>query len=144
MNDSPALQRLRKLIDSQQGRYLLAGGFNTLAGYFISLGMYYSLHPKLHLVVIAILTNIICITLSFTTQKLFVFRTAGNWLAEYLRSYVIYGGAMLLGIAGLWLLVDVLHVPFWLAQGGLLFISIAFSYLGHKSYTFKVGNGTHR
>jgi putative flippase GtrA len=133
---------IRTFLLSQQGRYLMIGGVNTGLAYLISITTYYWLKPFLHLIFIALIINVICITVSFFSQKLFVFRTKGNWIAEYLRCYVVYAGAMVLGIVGLWALVDLLHIPFWIAQGSLMFISIAFSYFGHKKYTFKAGNGT--
>lgn len=136
------VKTIRTFLFSQKGRYLLVGGVNTALAYLISVSIYYWLKPVMHLIFIALIINVICITLSFLTQKLFVFRTQGNWIAEYLRCYVVYAGAMVLGISGLWVLVDLLHIPFWLSQGSLMFISIAFSYFGHKTYTFKAGNGT--
>jgi len=119
-------------------RYLLAGGVNTAFGYAVGLGVYYSLSDHWHIVVLGILINVICITFSFCTYKMFVFRTKGKWLKEYLRCYVVYGSSALVGIASLWGLVDGLHIPFWLAQLFLLVLGIAISYLGHKKFTFSL------
>ncbi len=118
-------------------QYLLVGGFNTAFGYFVSVGLYYGLNAHLHIVVIAVVANVVCITESFLTYKLFVFRTGASWWSEYLRCYVVYGGGALIGIAGLWLLVAVLSVQFWLAQGLLMVVSVVISYTGHDRFTFK-------
>ncbi|KMY86521.1 hypothetical protein BUMB_03733c [Candidatus Paraburkholderia calva] len=118
-------------------RYLFVGGLNTAFGYFATVGLYYLLRPHLHIVVIGLIANVICITESFTIYKLFVFNSREPWLREYLRCYVVYGTSALIGIAGLWLLVNVLGIPFWFAQGLLMGISVAISYAGHDRFTFK-------
>lgn len=118
-------------------KYLIVGGINTIFGYFASVGIYYALIPWLHTVFIVALINVICISFSFVTYKVFVFKSRGSWWGEYWRCYVVYGGSAVIGIVGLWFLVDGLHIPFWLAQAVLMFISIAVSYLGHDRYTFK-------
>lgn len=127
---------LFRLAADRRIRYLAVGGLNTVWGYGISLALYYTLSPRWHIVAITTLISVIALTFSFVTYKLFVFRTKGNWLQEYMRCYVVYGGGALLGIAGIWLLVDGLHVPFWLAQGGLMALTVALSYLGHSRFAF--------
>ena len=118
-------------------RYLIVGGFNTVFGYFVTVGLYYTLRSHLHIVVIGVIANVVCITVSFMTYKLFVFNSSGSWWREYLRCYIVYGGSALVGIAGLWLFVNVLGVPFWLAQGLLMVISVVISFAGHDRFTFK-------
>jgi putative flippase GtrA len=117
-------------------RYLLVGGINTAFAYCLSVGLYYLLNHRLHIVAIGVIANIICITEAFIAYKLFVFRSHGRWLPEYLRCYVVYGGNAMVGIMGLWLLVNVIGIPFWIAQGGLMVVGIVISYVGHDRFTF--------
>jgi putative flippase GtrA len=118
-------------------RYLLAGGWNTFFGYGVSVGLYTLFADKLHITMIAAVASIIAITMSFLTYKLFVFKTKGNWLLEYARSYIIYGGMAIFGIILLWILVDFLDWPIWYAQALVILITVGASYIGHKSFTFK-------
>jgi putative flippase GtrA len=120
----------------KKARYLIAGSFNTISGYTISIGLYLLMQPYLHIVLIGIVTNIITVTLSFLTYKYFVFKTNGNWTKEYIRSYSVYGVSIILGIFLIWILVDFVKVSFWIAQGVVLFMTALFSYFGHKNYTF--------
>lgn len=117
--------------------FLLAGVWNTAFGYGATVGLYYWLRPWLHLVVIAALANVVCITMSFLTYKIFIFKTAGGWFREYLRCYVVYGGNAVVGIAGLWFLVDILGIPLWLAQFGLMGVGVVLSFIGHELFTFQ-------
>lgn len=129
---SPAdLWRRREL------RYLVVGGINTLFGYGLGVGLYLALSPMLHILVIGVIGSVIAITFSFTTYKLFVFGTRGHWLKEYLRSYVVYGGTGVLGILLVWVLVDGLRMPIWIAQGIAILLTVLVSYLGHARFTFR-------
>ena len=117
-------------------RYLTAGGFNTVLGYSISVGLYSLLHPHLHIVLISLITSVITVTLSFSTYKYFVFKTKDDWMKEYIRSYSVYGVSIVLGIFFIWILVDLVQIPFWIAQMAVLILTAFISYVGHKNYTF--------
>lgn len=123
-------------------RYLLTGGWNTIFGYVSSIIIYDTLHTRLHIALIALLGNIISISVAFVSYKLFVFRTKGNWLSEYARSYVVYGGAAILGIGLLWVFVDGIGMPFWLAQALVIVITVVFSFVSHSRFTFASAGGS--
>lgn len=135
------VQKIGRLIELSLAdtrlRYLVAGGVNTVFGYGVSVLLYSLLHQRLHIVLIGIIINIVTITFSFLTYKLFVFKTKEGWLREYLRCYVIYGTSLVVGICLLWLLVDFFTIRFWIAQGMLLCGTVCISYLGHSRYSFK-------
>lgn len=125
------------MIDSQKIRYLAVGGINTLVGYSIGVGAYALLASNLHIVLIGVLSNVFSISFSFLTYKLFVFRTRGNWFVEYMRAYLVYGGMAVVGIMLLWLFVEYMRLKIWLAQGLIIFFTVALSYIGHKTFTFR-------
>lgn len=125
------------MINSQKIRYLIVGGINTAIGYGVGVGSYKLLSPILHIVAIGVLSNIIAITVSFLTYKLFVFKTKGNWLPEYFRAWLVYGGMAAVGVALLWAFVDGMRMPIWLAQGLVILLTVVISYLGHARYTFR-------
>lgn len=140
----PALRQVRRPADIwtiRELRYLLVGGFNTLVGYGLGVGLYLAFADRLHILVIGLIANILAITVSFTTYKYLVFCSPGRWLAEYLRSYLVYGSSALIGIMLLWLLVDGLRLPIWLAQGLAMLLTIIASYLGHDRFTFRRSQG---
>jgi len=83
------------------------------------------------------LSNIISITNAYVGYKIFVFKTEGNYLREYARFYVVYGSAFLLNFALLPLCVEILRISPVLAQAGLIFINVIFSYFGHKNFSFR-------
>lgn len=116
--------------------YLLCGLVNTLFGYFGSLGIYNTLRDILHTFGILIIARIVTISFSYFTYKIFIFKTKGHWLREYLRCYISYGLISIVSIAILLVLVDYAGVPFWLAQLFTICIGVAFSFVAHSYYTF--------
>jgi putative flippase GtrA len=127
---------LRACVASEKFRYLFAGGWNTAFGYTNGLWLYHVLETYLNVIFISTLANIVNITMAFFVYKLFVFRTQGSWLIEYLRCYVTYGGMAILGILLIWLLVSFAGVPFWISQGLAIIFTIAVSFVMHKQFTF--------
>jgi putative flippase GtrA len=125
------------LINDLRLRYLFIGGINTIFGYFISNILYYKILSQLHIIYLGIIGNLICITFSFLTYKLFVFQTKGNWIKEYLRCYLVYGLTAVIGIMIMWGLVDGLGLRFWLCQGFVMIMVIIISYIGHNRFSFK-------
>jgi len=119
-------------------KYLFAGFVNTLFGYFLGVFLYIHMVNYVNIIFISALSNIIAITFSFFVYKSYVFRTQGNWLKEYLKCFIVYGGSALFGIFMIWVLVDRLSINIWVAQFLTIAITVAGSYFGHRRFTFKV------
>ncbi len=118
-------------------RYLVVGGFNTIIGYGIGVGIYLLLAPYWSILLIGVIANVIAISISFVTYKIFVFKTQGQWLTEYAKAFIVYGAMALLGIVLLWLLVGQLHLSIWIAQGIIILTTVVISYLSHARFTFR-------
>jgi len=118
-------------------RYLMAGGFNTLVGYSIGVGLYKALGSNLNIFWIGVISNILSITVSFLSYKILVFKTKGMWLTEYMKSYIVYGGIAVIGIFCLWVFVDKMKISIWLAQALVIGMTVIISYVGHSRFTFR-------
>ncbi len=127
-------------------RYLLVGGFNTAFGYSTFAGLNYFLTGRVPYpyMVASVGSSIASITVAFFGYKLFVFKTKGNALREYLRTYVVYGSSALLGLVLLPILVALLNlvttrqllVPY-IAQALTIPLVVVASYLGHREFSFR-------
>ncbi len=129
------------LADETKIRYLFAGAWNTFFGYIVGLALYYGFEGSIHVVTVGVMANILAITMAFLTYKLFVFRTKGDWLGEYFRTYLVYGATGIMSIGFLSLFVDGLELPFWLGQGIAIVLTVVASYIFHARFTFKVSKG---
>lgn len=103
------LQRLVNLFPAGQFvRYLCMGVFNTFFGYIsfaVALTLLNALLPArlLYLTVIlaSILPTPLNITVAYFCYKFLVFRTKGNYLAEWLKCFAVYGTGMIPGLVAL-------------------------------------------
>ena len=120
----------------EKTRYLIVGIWNSVFGYSIGLMLYESFSLRFHIIIISAIANILAISVAFLTYKLFVFKTKGNWLVEYLKCYLVYGGSAVVGTALIWLFVDFFKWPFWISQVVVMGITMASSYILHRIYTF--------
>jgi putative flippase GtrA len=130
----------------QFARYVLVGGFNTVFGYtlfalmnwaFTGLGSYGYMYAWA-------VTSLISLTVAFLGYKWFVFRTRGNYVAEYIRCLGVYGTTMLVSFVGLTVLVTVLrrllHHPElapYIAAAIMTIVTVTISFLGHKNISFR-------
>lgn len=129
---------IKRFFRSKKFRYLLVGGWNTVFGYSTGVGLYKILEHRWPFPLIGVVANVLSISMSFVTYKTLVFRTQGRWLQEYLKSYLVYGFTAVVGIVAMWLLVRHFAIPIWYAQGLVIGLTVAASYVGHSRLTFRV------
>jgi putative flippase GtrA len=132
----------------QMTRYLLVGAFNTLFGYSLFAVLNYGLQDlgSYSYMLASLLSNLIAITVAFLGYKWFVFKTKGNYLKEWIRCMGVYGGGMLLTLAGLPVLVPLLrramlHRPQaapYVAAAIMAVVVVIVSFFGHKYISFAV------
>ena len=132
------LRLLKKILQKKvHFKYLIVGGINFFVAYFTTIIIYNLMISKISIFIIGCLTSIFCISFSYVTYKLFVFKTSGNWISEYIKCYVIYGYVAILSIFLLWFFLEILNFNIWISQILVMFFTVPISYLGHVKLTFK-------
>lgn len=121
----------------EQLRYLFVGGWNTIFGYLVFTGLYFLLNRRFHYSLIFIISYVISITNSYICNKVFVFKTRGNYLIEYLRFYLVYALSFVINLGALFILVEYFKVHLLFAQAILTLLTIILSYFGHKFFSFR-------
>lgn len=126
--------------------YILVGGFNTIFGYllFALLTWAFRAMNSYGYMYAAVLANLVSISVAFLGYKWFVFRTSGNYLAEFVRCFGVYGSSALIGLAGMPIMVPILrrnlHQPGqapYIAGAMMVIVTVTFSFFGHKSISFR-------
>jgi putative flippase GtrA len=146
------IKRITQHIPSEQLiRYLLVGVWNTLFGYgcfFLSARLFLHLmpsQPSLAASVASVFAAVANITVSFVGYKKFVFRTKGNFLREYARSFLVYLPSLLLNAVAIAPLTAVLRrvLPLhalqapYIAGAILAIVTVVISFFGHKHISFR-------
>lgn len=140
---------LSKLRDPQLARYLAVGACNTFFGYgcFALLTMLLTPVMAYGYVLASLLGNLVSITFAFLGYKWFVFKTEGNYFAEWLRCLGVYTTSMVLSAAALPFMVALVvrhqhghsKNAHYIAGAIVLVFSIIFSFIGHRRISFVAG-----
>lgn len=116
-------------------RYLLVGGFNTVFALGLYWGLFYLLWEKENLALVC--QYIISINVSVLTMRYYVFRSKGNFKAEYLKGVSVYLFVWGANVIGLNFLVQVckMYPPY--AQTLYSAIAMILTYVLHKYFSFR-------
>jgi putative flippase GtrA len=129
----------RNLADRHQTkvRFLLAGALNTAIGLAVYPALYFLAAPlKLHYLTILVISQVVCVTFAFLTNKFLVFRTSGNYLRESGKFVTFHLSYFLVNLAALPALVELVGMhPVW-AQTLFAVLVIVTSYFWHSRITF--------
>ena len=137
----------RHIPSGQLFRYLLIGGWNTLFGYtcFFLMNRWLSqVMPVYSYIAASLASNMISITVAFLGYKWVVFRTKGNYLREWFRSLMVYGGTMVFSAVALAPLVGLIrHTTHYQTEAPYIsaamvaIITMISSFFGHKHLSFR-------
>ena len=118
-------------------RFLLAGALNTALGLAVYPALYFLAAPlKFHYLTILVISQAVCVTFAFLTNKFLVFRTSGNYLREsgkFIMFHLVY---FLVNLAALPFLVELAGMHPVLAQTLFAVLVIVTSYFWHSRITF--------
>lgn len=117
--------------------FVLVGALNTAFGLAAYPVLYFLLTPmRFHYLQVLAVSQVICITFAFISNKYMVFRTVGNHVQEYLRFLSFHLIYFLINLAALPFMVEVLSMnPVW-AQSFFAVAVIVSSYFWHSRITF--------
>ena len=132
-------------------RYLLVGAWNTVFGYgcFVAFAWLFlkcmPLHPSLAASIASLVATSASITVSFIGYKFLVFKTKGNLLREYARSFLVYLPALVINAIAIAPLTAILRRVFpqyvqqapYVAGALLIGFTVVISFFGHKHISFR-------
>jgi putative flippase GtrA len=127
---------------SQFIKFLLVGGYNTVVGYACFAFLFFLL-PKVHYLLIALISNFISILNAFIAYKYIVFKTKGNHFKEYLKFNFVYLWAFLINLVLLLFLVEICRIHPLLAQAMTIGVTAVISYHGHRNFSFSKKHAKH-
>jgi len=134
------------------------GAFNTLFGYSLFAVFNYLLHRRglpVSYIFASLLSSLISITVAFLGYKFFVFRTRGNYLAEWVKALAVYWSGILPTIVLLpalvrllqWVLpnhlaafgyaMDRKEAAPYIANAAMMSVGVIYTFIGHKNITFR-------
>lgn len=122
---------------SQNFKFLLIGGINTLISLIIGNLLYFFL--KFHYTIIATINHVICVFISFCMYRKFVFNTQKTpFLKSFLKANITYAVNLLLNLICMYIAIDLMHLSKNIAFNIVSIILIIVLYFMHKFFTFKI------
>jgi putative flippase GtrA len=119
-------------------RFLAIGAYNTAFGYVLWPVLYWLLGTRLHYAIVYLIAHVIAVINAFVAYRRFTFRAEeGSWPRQFLRFNVGYLGALAIGLGGMAVLVDRVHLSPFVAQPILLTITVVLSFLWHSRVSFR-------
>lgn len=123
-------------------RFLVIGAWNTVFGFAAFALLFRFTRPwEVHFVWISLVSNVLAVSNAYLGYKLFVFRTKGDWLGEYVRFWMSYALTISIHLGSLWLAVTILGMHPILAQALILLAATFISYFAHSRFSFRGGSG---
>ena len=119
-------------------RFLLVGGFNTVVSYVMFAGLIFLIGESKYqqsLVLSWILSSFI----SFSTQKIFVFQTKGNWIKEYSKCLLTWSIGYAINAGTLEVVVKLLNLNVYIGQAVSIILTTVITYILFKHFAFKGG-----
>jgi putative flippase GtrA len=121
-------------------RYLITGGYNTAFSFALFVFLNILLEGKLHYIVILIINHFISVINSFLSMKIFVFKTRGNYFAEYLKCNITYLVSLGINMSMLYLLVSILSLNLYISQLACIVLVVVITYFMHQKFSFSANN----
>lgn len=145
------IQKLRRAAPpGQLDVYLAVGVCNTLSGYgaYALLVWWWRDAFPLYYMAASAASMVLSVTQAYILYKIFVFKTHGHYVREYLRCWAVYGGTFALTLVllpgAVWLCGRILNgrwPDFAPYAGGLLVMGLnaLAGFFGHKYFSFRPG-----
>lgn len=128
---------IKRILHRKESRFIFVGALNTILGLAMYPFLYFILGGReLGYIHILLLTQILCVSFSFLTQKYFVFKTQGNYLNEIIKFIAFHGVYLAANLITLPLMVEGLEMNPVVAQTLIALALITSSYFWHNGVTF--------
>jgi putative flippase GtrA len=129
---------LRRLYGDERVRFLVVGGFNTALGYAIFAVLFLWAGSTIGYLACLYVQYAISVPLAFVLHRTITFRAQadGRVVVDFLRFCVVYLISLAVNTLALPVLVELVHLPPLAAQAIVVAVSTAFTYFGHKLFSF--------
>ena len=126
-------ERIKRLLNRQEIRFIFVGGLNTLIGYglyalFVYIGINYLVSNTI--------ATIIGVIHSFIWNKYFTFRSNKKIKDEVFKFISVYLISYTIGMITLYIIKDVFNISPYIAGLINLVITTLISFFGHKYISF--------
>jgi putative flippase GtrA len=133
---SALLWALRRA-DTKAFRYLIVGGWNTLFGFALFVGLQLSVGDAIGYMAVLVIAQVLGIINAYLTYRLLVFRVRGQWWLDFWRFSAIYWLVLGINALALPVMVSGLRMNVIVAQSLFFLVTVLGSYIAHNHFSFR-------
>lgn len=128
-----------RLLEDERIRFILIGGINTVLGYGLFAGFELGFGHVIGYLGSLYASYALATVVAFFLHRNFTFRASrsGRMLVDFLRFQSVYVVSLAINTVALPLLVELFRMSPLLAQGIIVIVTTAVSYVGHKWFSFR-------
>ena len=132
------LRRIARLAATEKARFVLVGGWNTVASYLIFVAVHLLFGRRIGTAMTVTVSYAIALPLAFALQRYLVFTVKGSIPRQFLRFTLANSTIFVLNVTLLPLLVFITKTSPLLVQALFVAVSAVASYFAHKYYSFSM------
>lgn len=128
---------MRRVVEDQRLLFLVIGGINTVFATLLFAMLLHLSGPGVPSVVLLTVAWAASLLTGFLAHRWLVFRVSGHFWSDFARYTGVNYMALLVNAAAMALLADVMGLPPIPVQIGVICLTIVFSYVGHRFFSFR-------
>jgi putative flippase GtrA len=127
----------KALLDDTRAKFFLVGFLNTIAGFVIFTVLYLALKDEISYMVIVLITQLLAVMLSHSTQRILVWKSTGPYILEFVRFSATYAAIGLVNLVLLRIAVETMMYPVLMSQYAIGIVLALASYVIQKNLIFR-------
>jgi putative flippase GtrA len=127
----------KDVLEDPRAKFLLVGFLNTVAGFVIFTVLYMVLKDQISYLAILLITQVLAVMFSHSTQRILVWKSTGSYAFELVRFSGSYAAIGLVNLVLLRIAVETLMYPVLMSQFAIGMILTLISYVVQKKLIFK-------
>lgn len=128
-----------RVLEKQETRFILIGIANTIIGYLLFVVVVMAAEKRIGATPCLVISYCIALPISFSMQRIFVFRVSGRVLSQFWRFCVANSSIFLANLVFLPVVIALTHSDPIIIQGVFVVVSAIVSFFAHKHFSFGHG-----
>src|SRR5690348_7418039 len=130
---------LSRILERQETRFVLVGIANTIIGYLLFIFVVTAAEKRVGATLCLVISYCIALPISFSMQRIFVFRVSGGLLSQFVRFCIANSSIFLANLAFLPVAIALTKGDPIITQGIFVVVSAIVSFFAHKHFSFGHG-----
>lgn len=125
-----------RVLEKQEARFILIGAANTTIGYLLFIFVVMAVETRVGATLCLVISYCIALPISFSMQRVFVFRASGRVLPQFVRFCIANSSIFFANLVFLPVAIALTEGDSIIVQGVFVVASAVVSFFAHKHFSF--------